>query len=100
MQQVTTRSLSAGAHACGWKMGRMLLSMLKIGAAGFGGGSALIPVIEDEVVKGQHLLSKKEYDEDVVSACVTPGALPVEHALCRSLGSGRYALPSDRTCDG
>ena len=95
MQQVTTRSLSAGAHACGWKMGRMLLSMLKIGAAGFGGGSALIPVIEDEVVKGQHLLSKKEYDEDVVSACVTPGALPVEIAAgngYRTFGLGGMVL--------
>ena len=28
--------------------------MLKVGLIGFGGGSALIPVIEDEVV-GEHL---------------------------------------------
>lgn len=80
MQQYITKSLSEGVRTCGWKMGRMLLSMLKIGVAGFGGGSALIPVIEDEVVNEQHLLSKKEYDEDVVSACITPGALPVEIA--------------------
>lgn len=32
------------------QFGRMLFSMLKIGVIGFGGGSALIPVIEDEVV--------------------------------------------------
>lgn len=56
------------------------LSMLKIGFIGFGGGSALIPVIEDEVVTKQHLLSEKDYNEAVVCACVTPGALPVEIA--------------------
>ncbi len=67
---------------------RLLLSMLKIGVIGFGGGSALIPVIEDEVVTGQKLISKKDYDEDVVSACVTPGALPVEIAA----GAGRRSF--------
>ena len=59
---------------------RLLLSMAKIGVIGFGGGSALIPVIEEEVVDEQKLISKKDYDEEVVSACVTPGALPVEIA--------------------
>ena len=56
--------------------------MLKVGLIGFGGGSALIPVIEDEVV-GEHPeqgISKEEYDDMVMVACVTPGALPVELA--------------------
>lgn len=61
-------------------LARLLLSMAKIGVIGFGGGSALIPVIEEEVVDEQKLISKKDYDEEVVSACVTPGALPVEIA--------------------
>ena len=61
-------------------LAKLLLSMAKIGVIGFGGGSALIPVIEDEVVDEQKLISKKDYDEEVVSACVTPGALPVEIA--------------------
>ncbi|MGN1381833.1 MAG: chromate transporter [Eubacterium sp.] len=64
-----------------WKM---IFSMLKIGVIGFGGGSALIPVIEEEVVQEQKIISKKDYDEDVIAACVTPGALPVEIAA----GSG------------
>ncbi len=67
---------------------RLLLSMLKIGIIGFGGGSALIPVIEDEVVDNQKLISKRDYDEDVISACVTPGALPVEIAA----GAGRRSF--------
>ncbi len=67
---------------------KLLYSMFKIGVIGFGGGSALIPVIEDEVVEHQHLVSKKEYDEDVISACLTPGALPVEIAA----GTGRRAF--------
>ena len=58
----------------------LLRSMLKIGVIGFGGGSALIPVIEEEVVDRQGILSREEYNEAVVSACVTPGALPVEIA--------------------
>lgn len=59
---------------------RLGLSMLKIGTIGFGGGNALIPVIEEEVVDRQQIVSKREYDEDVVAACITPGALPVEIA--------------------
>lgn len=52
----------------------------KIGFIGFGGGSALIPVIEKEVVDKKQLLSKEEYDKNVVVANITPGALPVEIA--------------------
>lgn len=59
---------------------RLGISMLRIGTIGFGGGNALIPVIEKEVVENGKLVTKREYDEDVVAACITPGALPVEIA--------------------
>lgn len=59
---------------------RLGMSMLRIGAIGFGGGNALIPVIEKEVVESGKLVTKRAYDEDVVAACITPGALPVEIA--------------------
>lgn len=67
---------------------RLAGSMLRIGAIGFGGGNALIPVIEEEVVRRGQLVSKRDYEEDVVAACVTPGALPVEIAagIGRRLG--------------
>jgi chromate transporter len=63
-------------------------TMLKIGVIGFGGGTALIPVIEEEVVTAKKLVSRRDYEEQVVSACVTPGALPVEIAA----GVGRKAF--------
>ena len=54
---------------------RLFASLFKIGCIGFGGGSALIPVIEREVVED---INEDEYNKDVVVACITPGALPVE----------------------
>ena len=47
---------------------------------GFGGGNALIPVLEQEVVNEKKLVSKDEYDKSVIAATLTPGALPVEIA--------------------
>ena len=67
---------------------QFLLSMLKVGCIGFGGGSALIPVIEDEIITKQQLDTKKNYDQDVVVASITPGALPVE--LAASLGKRNF----------
>jgi len=55
-----------------------LFSLLKIGCIGFGGGTSLIPVIEQEMVENKKLVSKDEYDSAVIIASITPGALPVE----------------------
>lgn len=55
-----------------------LLSFLKIGLIGFGGGTSLIPVIEQEMVEQKKLVSKEDYDSAVIIASITPGALPVE----------------------
>lgn len=55
-------------------------TMFKVGCIGFGGGSALVPVIEKEVVQEQKIISKAEYDKDVIIASITPGALPMEIA--------------------
>lgn len=54
--------------------------MLKIGAIGFGGGTALIPVIESEIVEQSRLIPEDEYNKHVMIASITPGALPVEIA--------------------
>ena len=69
---------------------RFLTAMLKIGCIGFGGGSALIPVIEDEIITGQKLDTTEHYDKDVVVASITPGALPVE--LATSLGKRNFGI--------
>ena len=44
----------------------MMLALLKIGFIGFGGGSALIPVIEKEVVEERGLVTEEEFDKDVL----------------------------------
>lgn len=62
------------------KMQSLISSMVKVGMIGFGGGNALIPVIEQEAVVEKKLITKEEYDKDVIAATLTPGALPVEIA--------------------
>ncbi len=54
--------------------------MLKIGTAGFGGGTALIPIIEEEVSVNNQIIDGDEFNKDVIIANITPGALPVEIA--------------------
>lgn len=63
---------------------RFILKMFKIGCIGFGGGSALIPVIEQELIGTDKLDTRENYDKDILVANLTPGALPVE--LAASLG--------------
>lgn len=69
-----------------WRMKRLkklktlIFSMIKVGCMGFGGGNALIPVIEEEAVKDKKLVSCQEYDKTILAATLTPGALPVELA--------------------
>jgi chromate transporter len=68
----------------------MMLALLKIGFIGFGGGSALIPVIEKEVVEERGLVTAEEYNKDVVVASITPGALPME--IATGLGKRAYGV--------
>lgn len=51
---------------------------LKIGFIGFGGGSALIPVVEKEIVEKKKWFTDEEYLKQTVIANITPGALPVK----------------------
>lgn len=51
---------------------KLMASIFKIGVVGFGGGTALIPVIEREVVEDQKIVEKSEYDKDVIVASITP----------------------------
>ena len=72
------------------QFGQFLLSMLRVGCIGFGGGSALIPVIEKEIVEKQGLDRKDNIDKDVVVASITPGALPVE--IAASIGRRKFGI--------
>lgn len=66
----------------------LIIATLKIGILGFGGGSALIPVIEEEFVRQKQVLTFDEYKKIVIAACITPGALPVDIAA----GIGKIKL--------
>ncbi len=72
------------------KIKRLIFSMLKVGLIGYGGGNALIPILEQTVVDEGKMVSEEEYEEDVVVASITPGALPVEIAA----GVGRRYVGS------
>ena len=67
---------------------KFLYSLFKIGCIGFGGGNALIPVIERELVQKQQLDTKENIDKDVIVASITPGALPVE--IVASIGKRNF----------
>ncbi len=56
----------------------VIATFLKVGLIGFGGGSALIPVVDDEAVKKKQLVSDELYETHVINANITPGALPVK----------------------
>lgn len=61
---------------CGDKMANRLYgTMLKIGMIGFGGGNALVPVMEQELVIKTNAISEEDFQKDVVVANITPGAL-------------------------
>ncbi len=64
----------------GTRIRGLMQAMLRVGVIGFGGGNALIPVMEKEFVTKKSYVTKEEYDEAVLAASITPGALPVEIA--------------------
>ena len=70
-----------------------ILSFLKIGAIGFGGGTALIPVIEREAIEKNPIITKDNFREELVLQGITPGALPLKVACGVGVGhSGIFAV--------
>lgn len=59
----------------------MFLSFFKIGAFTFGGGYAMIPLIEREVVGNKGWISKEEFTDILVISQSFPGAMPVNSSL-------------------
>lgn len=62
--------------------------MLKVGVIGFGGGSALIPVLERELVGRHGGLDERTFTQDTVIANITPGALPAKLAALSGVQIG------------
>lgn len=59
-------------------LSKVIISFLKIGCIGFGGGSALIPLVEEEIVNRRGYLDQDQYTEHTIVSNITPGALPVK----------------------
>lgn len=60
------------------KLVDIFMSFFKIGVIGFGGGSALIPVVEKEIVEDKKWFDEEDYLKHTVISNITPGALPVK----------------------
>ncbi|HJE52400.1 MAG TPA: chromate transporter, partial [Tessaracoccus flavescens] len=54
------------------------MAMLKVGAMGFGGGSALIPLVGEELVDRRRVITQKAFIQHTIISSVTPGAQPVK----------------------
>ena len=72
--------------------GSLLRGLFLVGLVGFGGGSALIPIVERELVDRRKLLSAEDYVRHTVVANITPGALPVKLAASAGLTLGGWGL--------
>ena len=60
------------------KLGHFILKALEVGSIGFGGGNALIPVMERTFLSDSTRAERKAFDRDIIVANLTPGALPLE----------------------
>lgn len=58
----------------------LFLRFLKIGAVGFGGGWAILPIIEREIVEDAKWITSEEYSDLVAIAGSTPGPVAVNAA--------------------
>ncbi len=71
----------------------MFITFFKIGAFTFGGGYAMIPLIEAEVVTKNNWLSKEEFLDIIVISQSFPGALAINsctfigYKICGTLGA-------------
>lgn len=59
-------------------LAQLLFDFFKMGLVGFGGGSAFIPIVRNEVVVNRRALSDDEYVKHCVVVNITPGTLPVK----------------------
>lgn len=63
------------------KIIEIFLSMIKIGAFTFGGGYAMIPLIEKEVVSNKKWLNKEEFMDILVVSQSLPGAMAINTSI-------------------
>ena len=77
----------------------MYLIFLKIGAVSFGGGYAMLPLIEEEVINNMHYLTDSQFLDILAISQITPGPIAINSATfigLRELGivSGPFVFMS------
>lgn len=60
---------------------KLFLVFLKIGAFTLGGGYAMLPLIERELVENHRMLSREEYYDAVAMATSLPGAIAINCSI-------------------
>ena len=58
----------------------MYLIFLKIGAVSFGGGYAMLPLIEEEVIENMHYLTNSQFLDILAISQITPGPIAINSA--------------------
>ncbi len=66
----------------------IFISFLKVGLFGYGGGPALIPLIEKEVVDHYSWLTAEEFIDTLAMANTLPGPISTKLAVCIGLQVG------------
>jgi len=69
----------------------VITTFFKLGAVSFGGGAALIPVIENELVKNKGWIEEGEFNKMLVVAGISPASLPI--SLC-AIWNQRFSIAS------
>jgi len=67
----------------------VILSFTKIGVIGFGGGAALIPIIESELVEKNKWMDRDNFSVAVATASISPASIPV--SIC-AIWNLKYSL--------
>lgn len=75
---------------------KLFLTFLKIGAFTFGGGYAMVPLIQDELVKKQKLMTDDEFIDYLSIAQSYPGVLAANMSIL--LGYRLYGIPGVLVC--
>lgn len=59
---------------------KLYLAFLKVGTFGFGGGYAMLPLIEREIVDNNHWIGKTEFIDIIGISQMTPGPIAINSA--------------------
>jgi chromate transporter len=81
-----------GVWGLGWlqpDLGRMTRVFLKIGVVSFGGGYAMIPILQWDVVNAWHWLTLKQFMDGILLGFITPGPIII---LATFVGYRVYGL--------